>query len=228
VSDEPVAELRSVTKVFGAGEGATVALRGLDASLRRGRLYAVTGPSGSGKTTFLHLLAGLELPTSGDVVVLDQLVSRLDRSARARFRRAHVAVVGQQPGLIPFLSARENVELGLELRGRDSRRAAALEALAAVALEERSEQRVVRLSIGEQVRVAIARAVAPQPDLLLADEPTARLDQANALAVAALLERLAGELGVAIVCATHDRLVIEQADEELPLRGERQRRERHL
>jgi putative ABC transport system ATP-binding protein len=189
------------------------------ASFGRGTLYALTGPSGSGKSTFLHLLAGLELPTSGEVVVLGRDMSRLDRQARAALRREHIAVVGQQPRLIPFLSARENVELGLALRGRDSHGAEATEALAAVALLERSEQRVSRLSSGEQVRVAIARAVAARPDLLLADEPTARLDQANALAVATLLERLAGELGIAIICATHDRLVIEQADEELSLRG---------
>ena len=218
VSAGPVAELKAVTKTYGAGGTAAAVLSRLDAWFGRGTLYALTGPSGSGKSTFLHLLAGLELPTSGEVVVLGREVSRLDRQARAALRRAHIAVVGQQPRLIPFLSARENVELGLALRGRDSYGAEATEALAAVALLERSEQRVSRLSSGEQVRVAIARAVAARPDLLLADEPTARLDQANALGVATLLERLAGELGIAIICATHDRLVIEQADEELSLR----------
>ena len=218
VSDEAVAELRAVTKTYGAGRTAIAALRALDATFKRGTLYALTGPSGSGKSTFLHLLAGLDLPTSGQVIVLGAELSRLDRAARAALRRGHIAVVGQRPGLIPFLSARENVELGLALRGRDTHGDAATEALAAVSLLERSEQRVSRLSSGEQVRVAIARAVAARPDLLLADEPTARLDQANALGVATLLERLAGELGIAIVCATHDRLVLEQADEELPLR----------
>jgi ABC-type lipoprotein export system ATPase subunit len=217
--DRPIAEMRAITKVYDEGPVTTVVLSGVDASFEGGQLYAITGPSGSGKTTFLHLLAGLELPTSGEVIVLDVPVSRLDRRARAALRRAHVAIVGQQPGLIPFLSARENVELGLALRGKGAHRDAAAEALASVALLERSEQRVSRLSSGEQVRVAIARTVAAQPDLLLADEPTARLDQANALGVATLLERLASELGIAIICATHDRLVIEQADEELPLRG---------
>ena len=215
-----VAELRAVSKRHGSGFSATTVLHELDASFERGRLYALTGPSGSGKTTFLHLLAGLELPTSGDVIVLGRDVSRLDRYERAALRRAHIAVVGQQPGLIPFLSARENVELGLALRDLETDGDAATEALGAVALLERSEQRVSRLSSGEQVRVAVARAVAARPDLLLADEPTARLDQANAIGVATLLERLAGELGIAIVCATHDRLVIEQADEELSLRRE--------
>jgi ABC-type lipoprotein export system ATPase subunit len=219
--DRSIAELRAVTKIYD-GTRATVVLRALDASFKEGRLSAITGPSGSGKTTLLHLLAGLELPTSGEVIVLDSPVSRLSRRDRAALRRDHVAVVGQQPGLIPFLSARENVELGLALRRRRAQRDAAMEALAAVHLLERSEQRVSRLSTGEQVRVAIARAVAPRAELLLADEPTARLDQANALAIATLLERLAGELGIGIVCATHDPLVIEQADEELSLRAMQQ------
>jgi ABC-type lipoprotein export system ATPase subunit len=211
----PVAELRALTKVYDA----TAVLANVDASFEGGRLHVITGPSGSGKTTLLHLLAGLELPTEGDVFVLGEPISRLDRRGRAALRRAHIALVAQQVSLTPFLSARENVELGLALRGRESDRDAATEALATVGLLERSEQRVSRLSAGEQVRVAIARAVAVRPELVLADEPTARLDQANALAVARLLGRLAAELGLAIVCATHDRLVIEQADDELPLRG---------
>jgi ABC-type lipoprotein export system ATPase subunit len=215
----PVAELRGLSKVYDSGRRATAVLEDLDASFEGGRLHVITGPSGSGKTTLLHLVAGLELPTEGDVLVLGEPISRLDRRGRAALRRSHIAIVGQQVSLTAFLSARENIELGLALRRRETDRAAATEALDAVGLLERSEQRVSRLSAGEQVRVAIARAVAARPELLLADEPTARLDQANALAVAQLLERLAAELGAAIVCATHDRLVIEQADEELPLRG---------
>jgi putative ABC transport system ATP-binding protein len=123
--------------------------------------------------------------------------------------------VGQRPGLVPFLSARENVELAEEIHAVPHERAHEL--LAAVGLTERSEQRVSRLSAGEQVRVAVARALAAQPELLLVDEPTARLDQANALTLAALLSRLARETGAAVVCATHDPLLIEQADAELAL-----------
>jgi putative ABC transport system ATP-binding protein len=170
----------------------------------------VTGPSGSGKTTLLHLLAGLLLPTAGAVDVLGTDLTTLDRAARARFRRDHVGYVGQQPGLVPALSALENVELALALRGRPPD--GALETLVAVGLEDRATQRVSRLSTGERGRVAIARALAPRPELLLADEPTSRLDQANALAVGALFVRLAREHGTAIVCATHDPLLIEQVD----------------
>ena len=127
--------------------------------------------------------------------------------------------------MTPFLSSRENVELVLALRGVEAVDAAARAAAAldTLGLEDRSEQRVGDLSTGERERVAIARAVAARPALLLADEPTARLDQSNALAVGNLLMRLARESGAAVVCATHDPLVIEQADEELPL-GSTQRR----
>src|SRR5207248_5519370 len=135
---------------------------------------------------------------------------------RADFRRRHVALVAQETGLIPFLSARENLELALALRG-SAEDVRPDDALAAVGLSERSGQRVSRLSAGEQTRVEVARAVADRPALLLADEPTARLDQANALAVVNLLARLARETGAAIVCATHDPIAIEHADAELRL-----------
>jgi putative ABC transport system ATP-binding protein len=144
-------------------------------------------------------------------------VQALDRAGRAELRRRHVALVAQQPGLVPFLSARENVELAEEIRGRTGQ--GAPETLAAVGLAERAGQRVSRLSAGEQIRVAVARALASKPRLLLIDEPTARLDQANALNLATLLSRLARETGTAVVCATHDPVVIEQADDELALAG---------
>jgi ABC-type lipoprotein export system ATPase subunit len=218
---EVVAEVRGLTRRYGAGPAATVALQELTASFGSGRLCAVTGPSGSGKTTLLHLLAGLDLPTDGEVVVLGTELGRLDRDARAGFRRERIGLVGQQPGLIPFLSARENVELALALRGvdGDEARARAVDTLASVGLAERAEQRVSRLSTGERGRVAIARALAPRPSLLLADEPTSRLDQANAIAVAGLLAGLARDSGATIVCATHDPVVIEHADEELKLQA---------
>lgn len=216
-----VAFVRGVRRTYGRGAGATTALDGLSAEFRAGALTTVTGPSGSGKTTLLRLLAGLDLPTRGSVAVLGNELPALDRAARARFRRSHVALVDQQVSLVPFLSARENVELALALRGRAGDAASPVEALAAVGLEERAEQRVARLSTGERARVALARALACRPALLLADEPTSRLDAANALAVAALLARLAREHGAAVVCATHDPLLIEQADVELSLRGAR-------
>jgi ABC-type lipoprotein export system ATPase subunit len=215
VATGTVAELRSLSKRFGQ----SLVLDGLDASFAAGRLAAVTGPSGSGKTTLLNVMAGLEAPSAGTVTVVGHELTSLDRAARARLRAASIGVVSQQSGLVPFLGAQENVELGLALRGRaeDERPGLALEALRAVGLEHRAGQRVSRLSSGEQARVALARGIAARPALFLADEPTSRLDEANALEVALLLARLAHELGIAVVCATHDRRVIDQAEDELRL-----------
>ena len=217
VSDTPQAPSTVPTRVVVTAKslslayGGTRVLNGLDLELHGGLLHAVTGPSGSGKTTLLHLLAGLELPDAGDVEVEGVRLSTLDRAERAALRRGKIAYVGQQAGLIPHLSATENVELALAVRGKAETRAPALAALEAVGLAERATQRVARLSHGERARVAIARAMAAKPVLLLADEPTSRLDGANAIAVAILLARLAQERGAAVLCATHDPLVIEQA-----------------
>ena len=207
-----VAELRRVAKDYG---GVPV-LVDLDATFDGGRLTAVTGPSGSGKTMLLHLLAGLATPTAGDVLLRGSSLLRVDDEERARLRREEIAVVTQDSELIPVLTARENIELGLTLRARAG---SADEALAAVGLADLAGQRVERLSTGERQRVALARAIAAQPLLLLADEPTASLDEANARAVALLFARLAAETGAAVVCATHDAVLIEQAESELALAG---------
>jgi len=197
--------------------GSTTVFEDVGLELHAGRLHAVTGPSGSGKTTLLHILAGLELPAAGTVTVDGTELTALDRAARAHLRRGKIAYVGQQTGLVPHLSALENVELALAFRGRDESRPEALSALDSVGLSERATQRVARLSQGERARVAIARAVATRPLVLLADEPTSRLDGANAIAVAILLSRLARDTGAAVVCATHDPLVIEQSDTSISL-----------
>ena len=218
-----VAEAVRLSRTYGEGAAATVALVELDAVFRAGRLTAVTGPSGSGKTTLLHLLAGMDLPSGGEVRVLGRRVSGLDRDARARFRAESVGFVSQETGLVPFLTAAENVELGLSLHGvgDEEGRARASESLASVGLAAVAGRRVSDLSSGQRERVAVARAAAGRPALLLADEPTARLDQANALAVARLLLGLARETGAAVVCATHDPLLIEHADERLDLEARR-------
>jgi ABC-type lipoprotein export system ATPase subunit len=210
---EAVAVVSELAKAFGG----TTVFSDLDATFDGGRLHAVTGPSGSGKTTLLHLLAGLELPDAGSVRVLGTEVNALGAQARADFRRRHVALVRQEAGLVAFLSARENLELALAMRGREN--GPLDEQLESVGLAQRTTQRVSRLSAGEQTRVDIARALSAKPMLLLADEPTARLDQANALAVTNLLAGLAAETGAAVVCATHDPIVSEQADTELRLAG---------
>jgi ABC-type lipoprotein export system ATPase subunit len=214
----PVAELRGVTRQFRQGDATRVVLDGLDAAFPRGRLTLVVGRSGSGKTTLLNLLGGLDRPTRGDVLLLGDEISRLPRARRSLLRREHVGIVGQEPGLIPFLSAAENVVLALSLRGANGDALSrARRALAEVGLEARAEQHVSRLSAGERQRVAVARALAHEPALLLADEPTARLDEKNARLTAELLLRAARGRDTAVVCATHDPALFELADEQLRL-----------
>ena len=213
----PVVEARGLTKRFGTA----TPIDRLDAAFAPGRLTVVTGPSGSGKTTLLLLLAGLELPDEGDVLLHGVSLAGLDRAGRAEARRTSLAFVGQTAGLAPFLGARENVELALELRGLPLEHAGS--ALEAVGLAEHAERPVSQLSAGQRERVALARAVAVRPAVIAADEPTARLDGANAIALGALLADVARTTGATVICATHDPLLIEQADAELSLASGRWR-----
>ena len=212
---QALVEARGLVRAFGDA----TPLDGLDASFAAGQLVAVTGPSGSGKTTLLHLLAGLDLPDAGTIVVDGIDLDTLDRAGRAELRRTRIAFIGQTPGLVPFLGARENATLALAIRGVPADDAAerADEALAAVGLEEHADRPVELLSAGQRERAAVARAIAMRPLVVLADEPTARLDAANAAAIGVLFADLAHTTGAAFVCATHDQLLIEQADQELRL-----------
>ena len=208
-------EARGLTKRYGSA----TPFERLDATFAPGQLTVVTGPSGSGKTTLLHLLAGLEVPDEGDVLGDGVSLGTLDRAGRAELRRRAIAFVGQTAGLVPFLGARENAELTLSLRGiaPDEASGRVAEALAAVGLDEHAERPVGELSAGQRERAALARALAARPLALVADEPTARLDGANALALGALLADVARTFGTTVICATHDPLLIEQADAELSL-----------
>jgi ABC-type lipoprotein export system ATPase subunit len=214
-----VVEARGVSRSYGS----QVVLDGLDATFAPGELTAVTGPSGSGKSTLLHLLAGLDLPDAGEVVVGTLSVSALDRGARAALRARKIAVLTQAPELSDFLTARENVELGLALRGVAGAGATerGTEALVAVGLAEHLERRVGVLSAGQRERVALARVFAARPAVVLADEPTSRLDANTTLVIGSLLAELARATGTTVVCATHDPLLIGLADREVRLRDAR-------
>ncbi len=206
---QPVAETKAVAKRFGA----RTVLDALDFQARAGSFSAVVGRSGSGKTTLLHILAGLERPDEGDVQLAGESLVGRTRHELAELRRRHVALVTQEPGLVPYLSAHENVELGLRLRHAQGDLAArAHEALEEVGLSHRLNTAAARLSAGERQRVAIARALAATVQLLLVDEPTARLDEANGRAVCALLAAAAHDRGLAVVAATHDPVLVEHAD----------------
>ena len=215
VSETQAVEARGLTKRYGAA----TPFERLDATFAPGKLTVVTGPSGSGKTTLLHLLVGLDVPDEGDVLVDGVSLGTLDRAGRAELRRRAIAFVGQTAGLVPFLGARENAELTLSLRGIAPGEAAGriAEALAAVGIEEHAERPVAELSAGQRGRAELARALAARPLALVADEPTARLDGANALALGAVLADIARTSGTTVICATHDPLLIEQADVELSL-----------
>ena len=209
----PAVTLASVGRVYGEGASAIRALRDLSLRLSSASFHVLAGRSGSGKTTLLYLIAGLEHPDEGAVTVLEHALATLTRTQLACLRRRAVAIVPQTPALTPFLTAAENVALAGLIRGFNASAAerAAREAIAAVELGSRADYRVDALSKGEQQRVAIARALAGAPALLLADEPTAALDQDNAVAVGSLLARVAQERGTTVICATHDPLVIDQA-----------------
>jgi ABC-type lipoprotein export system ATPase subunit len=213
VAGEPIAELRGVDKAY---DGRAV-LTGFDLTARRGTLTALVGRSGTGKTTALHVLAGLERPTAGEVLVEGVSLAEKSRAALAEVRRETFAIVTQEPGLVPHLNARENILLGLGLRGISNGAERTDTALADVGLAELRLRRAVTLSAGERQRVAVARALASRAPLLLADEPTARLDEENARAIGVLLARAARLHGVAVVCATHDETLIGLADNVVQL-----------
>jgi putative ABC transport system ATP-binding protein len=214
-----VLEARKLRKEVTSPEGMLTILDDVSLAVGAGETVAIVGASGAGKSTLLALLAGLDTPDEGEVVVGGVVLSRLDRDARAAFRREHVGVVGQTPGLSGLLSARENVELVLGIRGVDGVEAheRAMDALAIVGLADNAVRAVDRLSAGERERVALARAIASGPGVLIADEPTARLDSGTTIAIGGLLGDLAREHGTTVVCATHDPLLIALAGAEVPL-----------
>jgi len=212
-------EFHDVFKIFSSGPAETVALRGLELRIERRELVALYGPSGSGKSTALQLAAGLDHPSAGEVRVGGRSLSRLDEAALADYRAREIAIVFQSGNLWNDLSARDNVELGLRLAGR--RRdvgGLAGRALDAFDLRQRSHRRAGSLSGGEQQRVAIAAAAAREAPLVLADEPTAELDDRSEKMVLRAFRRLRDEFGSTIVVVTHSPRVAEVADRVVELR----------
>jgi len=213
---EVAVELKDIHKAYGR----RTVLAGFAANLARGALVALEGRSGSGKTTILHLVAGLERPDAGSVVVAGRDLGTLDREELAAHRRALIGWVGQEPGLIPFATAFENTTLALRIRDggpRPEHAGAANEWLERLGLADCAERIADRLSAGERQRVAIARTLARAPEVILLDEPTARLDEENAALVADLLVASARASHALVVCATHDRAVAERADVAISL-----------
>jgi len=207
----------ALTKTYVSGGREITVLRDITFELEAGEVLAVTGPSGSGKSTLLGLLAGLDRPARGRVVLDGHDLSALTEDERARLRAEKVGFVFQFFHLIPTLTARENVQVPLELRGEDAR-ARAEDLLARVGLAERGHHYPAQLSGGEQQRVAVARAFAHRPRILFADEPTGNLDAQNGANVVALLSEMNRELGTTLVLVTHDPDLARRAGRVIRLR----------
>jgi putative ABC transport system ATP-binding protein len=216
----PMVRAVALRRDFASGDGVVNALRGVDLTVERGEILAVRGRSGSGKTTLLNLLGGLDRPTSGSVTVDDRNVSEAGERRQIEFRRTTVAFVFQTFGLIPILSAAENVELPLRLQRVESseRDRRVHEVLGLVGLAGRANHRPAELSGGEQQRVAVARALAGRPRLLLADEPTGQLDLETGRTIMLLLRNVVHAEGVTAVVATHDPMMLDIADRVVELR----------
>lgn len=219
----PVLVGTDLRRDFPAAAGTVLAVAGVTLAVHPGELVAVRGPSGSGKTTLLNLLGGLDEPTSGTVTVAGVDLAGLPRAELLRLRREQIAFVFQSFGLLPELTATENVEVPLRLArvpaAERTERVAA--ALAAVGLTGHVRQRPGELSGGQRQRVGIARAVVGRPRVLLADEPTGQLDSVTAVEIMGLLQDLVHSQGLAAIVATHDPLLMERADRVLEIRDGR-------
>lgn len=214
-----VVKIENITRTYQIGKLETKALRGVSLSINSGEFTALVGPSGSGKTTLLQMIGCLDQPTSGRVTVDGKEVTSLNRNQRADMRKGHIGFIFQFFALIPTLTAYENVEMPLLLNGHSpkERRDRVMELLKAVDLTDRANNRPDQLSGGQQQRIAIARALAPKPALILADEPTANLDTENGKQVMEIMKKLNQETGETFVFATHDPRVINYASRVVTL-----------
>ena len=200
----PVVTARGLTRVYGEGEAAVHALRGVDLDVAAGHLTAVMGPSGSGKSTLMHLLAGLDKPDGGTVSIAGVEVTGLDDSGLTDLRREHIGFVFQFFNLLPMLTARENIVLPAEIAGEDVEAAWLEELMDRVGLRERATHRPSQLSGGQQQRVAVARALITRPTVLFADEPTGNLDSSTSQEILSLLRSTVDTYGQTTVMVTHD------------------------
>jgi putative ABC transport system ATP-binding protein len=211
-----VLRVQNLTKIYGSGRTAVNALRDASLVADRGELVAVLGPSGSGKTTLLTAIAGIIQPTSGRICVGETCFYDNGWQVRdlRRFRREHMGFIFQSSNLVPFLTARENVLIALQINGLSGSKAVSIvqKLLDYLGVGERQSHLPEKLSGGEQQRVAIARALANSPQVILADEPTAAIDTERGKSVMSLFHRIAREKGSAVLCVTHDQRMIEGFD----------------
>jgi putative ABC transport system ATP-binding protein len=214
-SREAVVTARDVVRRYGEGDTAVNALRGVSVDIAKGRLTAVMGPSGSGKSTLMHILAGLDKPTSGEVYVAGEDVARMDDTQLTLLRRDHIGFIFQFFNLLPMLTAAENIVLPLRLAGSRPDPAWLAELVAQVGLGDRLGHRPAELSGGQQQRVAVARALVSRPSVMFADEPTGNLDSTTSGEILALLRDSVDTLGQTTVMVTHDAHAAAIADRVL-------------
>ena len=208
-----IVKLEEVTKVYQDGKVAVSALRGVDLELQKGEFVAVAGPSGSGKTTLLNIIGGLDKPTTGSVFLEEKPLSAMSRGELSRLRLHRIGFIFQSYNLVPVLTAYENAEFVLLLQKRpaEERRKRVVNLLEEVGLGGLENRFPREMSGGQQQRVAIARSIAPEPALVLADEPTANVDSQTAAELLDLMEKLNQENGVTFLFSTHDPAVMERA-----------------
>ncbi|WP_183597234.1 ABC transporter ATP-binding protein [Paenibacillus phyllosphaerae] len=208
-----------IKRVFGKGNAAVTALADVHLTVPAGSMVALKGRSGSGKTTLLNILSALDEPTEGHVFLRGREITGLSSRERSALRRKEIGLVFQSFGLVPLMSAYENVEFGLRVAGTPTKgnREAAERALSRVGMKERMKHRPMELSGGEQQRVAIARAIAHEPGLLIADEPTAELDTKMGLQVMRVFRDLVNHSGMTIILTTHDPGIMELVDHVIAL-----------
>src|SRR6476646_4803800 len=204
VPESAAVEARELTRRYGEGETAVDALRGVDLEVRSGELVAVMGPSGSGKSTLMHILAGLDKPTSGTVQIAGTEITRLEDSQLTMLRRKHIGFVFQFFNLLPMLNAEENVVLPLSIAGEKPDKAWLDELLGKMGLADRRKHRPSELSGGQQQRVAIARSLVTKPTVLFADEPTGHLDSETSAEILGLLRDSVDTYGQTTLMVTHD------------------------
>ena len=210
----PLFEVKNLKKTYQIGDIKTDALRGVNLTVDKGEFTAIAGPSGSGKSTLLHLMGGLDKPTSGEVYLNGQRIDQLSKAEGAAVRLDKLGYVFQAYNLIPVLTALENAAFVLELQGvnKKEREARAIKSLKALGMEEFKDRRPNQLSGGQQQRVAVARAFAAEPDIILADEPTANLDSKSGGDLIEMMKRLNEERGVTFVFSTHDPRLLEHVE----------------
>jgi putative ABC transport system ATP-binding protein len=210
---EEIIAVKNITKIYGTDGVEIHALRSLNLTIRRGEFTAIAGPSGSGKTTLLNIISGLDRPSEGKVMLAERLLSDMKGNELSDYRRDHIGFIFQSYNLIPVLSARENIEYIMLLQGigEDERHSRVRSILKEVGMEDMGERRPDQLSGGQQQRVAVARAMVTEPDIILADEPTANLDSSTGAALLDMMRELNERKNMTFLFSTHDPMIMERA-----------------